>query len=474
MLWDEENRLLGVNDNGYVSSYWYDASGERTVKESFDNEGVKVNGLQSAGRTGTTNFTAYISPYMVVRNGGEYTKHIYMGGQRITSKVSNSGIFTTSPVTITDLQAKYTAQTAGIKNRYDSLGVTYKGTPQSGGLVSSNPVATASSYFYHSDHLGSSSLITDQSGDIVQHLEYVPFGETFIDERRSVSSWTTPYQFSGKERDEETGLLYFGARYQDSKYGIWYSVDPLAEKYPNVSSYVYCLNNPVKIIDPDGKDIIFVNGYRLFGSSNVSQNKLKDTYWNSVNKGFTNEVERYFNDHTTHFITGDHAYGSKAVDRIAEGKTIGINMVKSGEIKVSKDNNIMTLVMHSQGNAEGVGVAIGIIDQAKSQGVDVKVNLVFLSVHQPNDISKSMSNELKKRGIQFTYANDNFNLVQPMAKQKGGEAGLTGVVDANSNNTNWVDAGRAAHSATIDDSGAFNAIKKVDQQKRIFVGRPSN
>lgn len=141
---------------------------------------------------------------------------------------------------------------------------------------------------------------------------------------------------------------------------------------------------------------------------------------------------------------------------------------------VSKDNNIMTLVMHSQGNAEGVGVAIGIIEQAKSQGIDVKVNLVFLSVHQPNDISKSMSNELKKRGIQFTYANDNFNLVQPMAKQKGGEAGVTGVVDANSNNTNWVDDGRAAHSATIDDSGAFNTIKKVDQQKRIFVGRPSN
>ena len=254
MLWDEENRLLSVSDNGYVSNYWYDASGERTVKESGDNEGVSVNGMLSGARTGTTNFTAYISPYLVVNNGGNYTKHIYMGGQRITSKVSNSGIFTTSPVT-TDLKSKYDMLTADIKNRYDSLGVTYKGTPQSGGLVSSNPVTTASSYFYHSDHLGSSSLITDQSGDIVQHLEYVPFGETFIDERKSSSSWTTPYLFSGKERDEETGLLYFGARYQDSKYGIWYSVDPLAEKYPNVSSYVYCLDNPVKFVDPDGRKL---------------------------------------------------------------------------------------------------------------------------------------------------------------------------------------------------------------------------
>jgi len=56
-----------------VSNYWYDASGERTVKESGDNEGVNVNGLLSAGRTGTTNFTAYISPYLVVGNGGNYT-----------------------------------------------------------------------------------------------------------------------------------------------------------------------------------------------------------------------------------------------------------------------------------------------------------------------------------------------------------------------------------------------------------------
>ena len=259
MVWDEENRLLAVSDNGFVSNYWYDASGERTVKESGDNEGVNVNGIQSAGRSGTTNFTAYISPYLAVSNGGNYTKHIYMGGQRITSKVSNSGIFATSPVTTIDLQANYTAQTAKIKERFDSLRVTYKGTPQSGGLVSKDTSTPTGSYFYHSDHLGSSSLITDQSGAIVQHLEYVPFGETFIDERRSTSSWTTPYLFSGKERDEETGLLYFGARYQDSKYGIWYSVDPLAEKHPNISSYVYCADNPVKYVDPDGRDLVVLN-----------------------------------------------------------------------------------------------------------------------------------------------------------------------------------------------------------------------
>ena len=61
LLWDEENRLLGVSDNGFVSQYWYDAAGERTVKESFDNEGVYVNGALSGARTGTSKFTAYVS-----------------------------------------------------------------------------------------------------------------------------------------------------------------------------------------------------------------------------------------------------------------------------------------------------------------------------------------------------------------------------------------------------------------------------
>jgi RHS repeat-associated protein len=188
---------------------------------------------------------------MVVSNGGNYTKHIYVGSQRITSKVSNSGIFTASPVKDT-LQAKYTALTTKIKERFDSLGVAYNGTQHTGGLISSSPSAAGSLYYYHSDHLGSSSLITDDGGNLVQHVEYVPFGETFIDERNG--SWHTPYLFNAKEQDEETGLHYYGARYYDSRTSVWLSVDPLAEKYPNYTSYNYCLNNPVKYIDPDGKN----------------------------------------------------------------------------------------------------------------------------------------------------------------------------------------------------------------------------
>jgi RHS repeat-associated protein len=180
-----------------------------------------------------------------------------MGSERITSKVGNLGIFSSSPVEITEQQAKYTLQTGKIKERFDSLGVQYKGIQQTGGLVSSNPSPGADLYYYHPDHLGSSSLITDNNGTLVQHIQYVPFGEVFVEERASASSWQTPYLFNAKELDDETGLYYYGARYYDPRTSVWLSVDPLADKKLWMSSYVYCSNNPTNRVDPDGRDDTF-------------------------------------------------------------------------------------------------------------------------------------------------------------------------------------------------------------------------
>ena len=61
---------------------------------------------------------------------------------------------------------------------------------------------------------------------------------------------------TGKEKEEETGYGYFGARYMDHELmTMWLSVDPLADKYPNISPYAYCAWNPVKLVDPDGKEV---------------------------------------------------------------------------------------------------------------------------------------------------------------------------------------------------------------------------
>ncbi len=62
------------------------------------------------------------------------------------------------------------------------------------------------------------------------------------------------YTFSAKERDTETGLSYFGSRYYSRDLSIWLSIDPMSDKYPHQSNYVYCSNNPLKVIDPNGED----------------------------------------------------------------------------------------------------------------------------------------------------------------------------------------------------------------------------
>ena len=67
------------------------------------------------------------------------------------------------------------------------------------------------------------------------------------------------YTFSAKERDAETGLSYFGSRYYSSDLSIWLSVDPMSDKYPYQSGFVYCGNNPIKVIDPKGEDEWEVN-----------------------------------------------------------------------------------------------------------------------------------------------------------------------------------------------------------------------
>nr|WP_304651158.1 RHS repeat-associated core domain-containing protein [Bacteroides acidifaciens] len=291
LIWDEENRLLAVDDNGFVSNYWYDADGERTVKTSGESDQVYVNGVFSGGSTNTAKFSLYVSPYLVANQGGRYTKHIYAGSQRIVSKVGDFASYGSDPRRIeyagantdglsVDYKSKYAAQQQVIRDNYKFFDVPYNGTDNDnyadgegfccndGSMEAAVAEARKTQiravsrsfkdpdnyenlqFFYHPDHLGSSSFITNLDGEVVQHIEYVPFGEVFIEERNNV--WNTPYLFNAKEFDEETGLYYYGARYYNPRLSIWISPDNLQEKLPEFSTYTYTHNNPIKYIDPDG------------------------------------------------------------------------------------------------------------------------------------------------------------------------------------------------------------------------------
>ena len=291
LIWDEENRLLAVDDNGFVSNYWYDADGERTVKTSGESNQVYVNGVFSGGSTNTAKFSLYVSPYLVANQGGRYTKHIYAGSQRIVSKVGDFASYGSDPRRIeyagantdglsVDYKSKYAAQQQVIKDNYKFFDVPYNGTDNDnyadgegfccndGSMEAAVAEARKSQtravsrsfkdpdnyenlqFFYHSDHLGSSSFITNLDGEVVQHIEYVPFGEVFIEERNNV--WNTPYLFNAKELDEETGMYYYGARYYEPRLSLWISTDPMQEKTPGCTSYAYCSNKPIIATDPDG------------------------------------------------------------------------------------------------------------------------------------------------------------------------------------------------------------------------------
>ena len=144
-------------------------------------------------------------------------------------------------------------------------------------------------YFYHSDHLGSASWITDSAGIAVQHLQYLPYGEPYIDQRAAGTTYRERFRFTGKEKDEETGYGYFGARYMDHVLTtMWLSVDPMSDKYPNSSPYNYCMWNPVKLVDPDGRQGqlprygTFNNRPQRFVYSNIRQTVYRQSCQNTT------------------------------------------------------------------------------------------------------------------------------------------------------------------------------------------------
>ena len=106
-------------------------------------------------------------------------------------------------------------------------------------------------FYYHTDHLGSTSYITDAKANVTQFDAYLPYGELLVDEHSSTEEM--PYKLNGKEFDQETGLYYYGARYMNPVTSLWYGVDPHIEEMAFSSSYTYCDDHPVNFVDIKGK-----------------------------------------------------------------------------------------------------------------------------------------------------------------------------------------------------------------------------
>ena len=110
-------------------------------------------------------------------------------------------------------------------------------------------------------------MLTNQTGSYHERIEYLPYGEVWVEDAAMNSNYRTPYKFTGKELDKETGLYYFGARYYDARISRWISTDPIFETYLNgkrgrggvynsinMNVYTYAENNPITMFDPDGNE----------------------------------------------------------------------------------------------------------------------------------------------------------------------------------------------------------------------------
>ena len=157
----------------------------------------------------------------------------------------------------------------------ERVGSTWtKGYVYAGGLLAQydNTVNPPTTFFVHKDHLGSARLLTKVDKSIQENRDYLPYGE-------STPVSDTAHLFTGKERDAESGLDNFGARYNSSDMGRFMSPDPynagaFLDAPQSWNAYSYVLNNPLNAIDPTGLDCVYLNdaGTGVDGPNGVDRN----------------------------------------------------------------------------------------------------------------------------------------------------------------------------------------------------------
>jgi RHS repeat-associated protein len=239
-------------------------------------------------------FTVYVNPYYVITsftNGDKVSKHYYMGTQRVAtdlgvtytsqsssseSTASNSpentmtssrtsegsgSIENTLAINIMNIIGRPTSDTLKslqfntmtLEQAYpDGGGAIGEEMPQIGEDPGGYPGQERILYWYHPDYIQNVDLVTDLDGEAYELFLYNPWGEQLHHWSSNSSSWTSPYRFNAKEVDPETGLAYYGARYYQSKLGVWLSVDAMAIEYIGYAPYNFVLGNPITLIDPDG------------------------------------------------------------------------------------------------------------------------------------------------------------------------------------------------------------------------------
>jgi RHS repeat-associated protein len=288
------NMRLYSYDRLFYSLYGYDGGTTRTYKYSFDLNPNWVNGRLENVSFNPHTAMFYPNSYLNFNNDGHYTKHYYNGMERIASRLGDQNL----PIHTHDseLQDRKDWQDSLIrKNIVEITGYEFlePGEEQTledpkpvfelpqVGMTGLQPIGGGDVFYYHPNHLGSTCYVTDENATVQQGFLYAPFGEITNEHNSSFGNGVIPkYSFNAKELDEETGMYYYEARYYAPP--VFVSRDRLFEKYPFMSPYGYCMNNPIKYIDPSGDSVaILLAGNAVRGLGHMAiliQKKVGDTY----------------------------------------------------------------------------------------------------------------------------------------------------------------------------------------------------
>ena len=202
--------------------------------------------------------------------------------------------------------------------------------------------------FFHVDHLGSPRVVMDGDGTLLERHTYLPFGEGKMSTAVSTALKTTnTREFTGHERDKETGLDYMLARYYDSSLGRFMAVDPLASsaKLMNPQTwnrFTYVVNNPLVLIDPTGETLT-VSG------SDSALNKFQETADSGL---FGKETNIDSNGNVT--LQDNGVQGPPTPEQAAFEGTLNQSISNTGNVSVSvSESSSETLVgSHALGDID--------------------------------------------------------------------------------------------------------------------------
>ncbi len=209
LVWNFINQLTEVNLSGGGKAYYmYGMSGNRIRK-------------------------------VIERIGGKKLEHIYLGAVEIYREYQNN-------------DKELERSTLHISDNTGRIAQVDTKVFDEDNTDIANPINKDLIRYQYTNHLGSATLETDEDGTVISYEEYHPYGTSaYRSSKSDVGLSLKRYRFSGKERDDETGLYYYGARYYAAWLGRWTSSDP-AGFVDGVNLFSYCSNNPSTFGDLHG------------------------------------------------------------------------------------------------------------------------------------------------------------------------------------------------------------------------------